>query len=187
VFRVILLSSLLAAASLAASGIGDPEAEPSPRRLNALLQAFADRAYGEGFRELGQERDCDHGHLLYASGAARPFAVLYHTQELAPAGVGDASARNWLQWTDSGLVEDARLYLRASYPKTAYWDWFKAEELPRFKRRRTIVPQMLDPALLGRAPASIRQWLFARSGCGASSMEVRLPGRGRVCLTSELQ
>ncbi len=165
-----------------------------PERPRNLLQGFAAGAFRRGFMDLGEERDCDHGHLLYAAEASRPFAILYHTQELpAASGRGslDPGARNWLQWVDTGRVEDARSYVRGSYPRSAYWDWFRAQELPRYGGRGTIVPQMLEPARLGAAVASSRQWVFTRVSCRGPATStlvgVSLPGQTRICLRTTLQ
>lgn len=165
-----------------------------PEILQGLLQKFVDRTYGNGFLELGLERDFDHGHLLYSAEGTLPFAILYHTQELS-SGNGahplDKDARNWIQRIDTGIVEDARRYQRAAYPKSAYWNWFSAYELPRYKRHRTIVSEMLDPTLLKSDVAHSRQWQFTRVSCRKTStgrqFDIRLPDRGRVCLITQLQ
>lgn len=155
--------------------------------LGPLLQEFVDRGYGRSFRDLGVERDFDHGHLLFAEGAGAPFAVLYHTQELGAVPGTDPSARNWIQMTGSRRIVDARNFLRASYPEDAYWRWFQARELPRYREKGTIVWEMLDPGLLGERVASARQWEFSRTSCSARrSLVLRLPGRGPVCLNSSL-
>lgn len=163
-------------------------------QLNVLLQQFADQVYGKGFRELGEERDCDHGHLLYSTDAARPFAVLYHTQEVPAPGPNTRRmpARNWLQWVGTGRVEDARRYLRTSYPATAYWDWFQTSELPRLKPRGTVVHQMLDPMLMGTQVAESRQWVFTRVACDgppptSRTLQILLPDRRHICLEPRSQ
>ena len=78
--------------------------------LESLLQRFVDQSYLVGFRHLGDERDFDHGHLLYDA-AGKPLAILYHTQELARGRAPDSDfgyvnpeARNWIQWLDDGRV-----------------------------------------------------------------------------------
>ncbi len=160
---------------------------PGAGELGSLLQEFVDRGFGRSFRELGVERDFDHGHLLFAEGEERPFAVLYHTQELGAVPGADPAARNWLQMIGSRRVEDARRFLRASYPRDAYWEWFRARELPRYREKGTIVWEMLDPGLLGARVASARQWEFSRTSCRSSrDLAIRVPGRGPVCLKSSL-
>ena len=167
----------------------------SKTRLQALLQSFVDNGYGRSFRHLGDERDFDHGHLLMDSRTGMPIAILYHTQELAhetPAsdfGYVDASARNWIQWLDGRGIVDARLYERASYPRSASWDWFVARELPQLRRRRTITEKMLDPERLGAALSGGVQWTFTRQDCGAAAADaasnvisVVLPDHTSVCL-----
>ena len=164
-------------------------------RLQGLLQNFVDAAYGRSFRHIGDERDFDHGHLLFDAKTMAPLAILYHTQELAHAattpdfGYVDASARNWIEWLD-GRIENANRYVRAEYPHTATWDWFVAAELPQLRARRTILDKMLDPARLGAelAPNSL-QWTFTRVDCGPARADeasnvigVVLPDRTPVCL-----
>ena len=176
------------------SGLGLPSSI-SRAGLESLLQRFVDRAYMKGFRHLGDERDFDHGHLLFDA-AGRPVAILYHTQELArgePRGGAyayvDPAARNWLQWLDDGRVEDASPYKRRDYPRTASWDWFKAAELPGLEAHRTILDKMLDPKLVPIDAAKTRQWVFTRVACGAAlpapesgALRIVLPTREKVCL-----
>ncbi len=160
---------------------------PDRGELAVLLQEFTDRGYGRSFRELGVERDFDHGHLLFAENEERPFAILYHTQELGAVPGADPAARNWIQMIGSRRVGDARAYLRASYPQEAYWEWFESRELPRYRSKGTIVWEMLDPGLMGARVASARQWEFSRTPCrSAGSLDIRVPGRGSVCLNSSL-
>lgn len=213
------LARILCAAALASSWIAaaaaDPGAlaslpdEPAPRLREALgsrepqlrLQAFVDAAYAKGFLHLGDERDFDHGHLLFApsTGAAAPMAILYHTQELAslyhrsrPGGAYDyidRRARNWLQWLDgSGRIEDARRYARTDYPDTPAWRVFRESELPRLRACHTVTDKMLDPAALGAPVARSVQWVFSRVGCPAPGadapdlLHISLPTGERVCL-----
>ena len=103
-----------------------------PARMQVLLQRFVDKLYLKAFRHLGDERDFDHGHVLYAPASKTPVAILYHTQELAqdePAGSDfafvDSGARNWIQWLDRDGIEKADHYQRAEFPATASWRWFK--------------------------------------------------------------
>jgi hypothetical protein len=181
-----------AAPSFAALGL---PAALSKARLQGLLQSFVDVGFGRSFRHLGDERDFDHGHVLLDARTRAPIAILYHTQELAHAatapdfGYVDAAARNWIQWLDGRGVENASLYERAEYPRTASWDWFVAAELPKLRRRRTITDRMLDPARLGTALAGSVQWTFTRVACGAleadaasNVISIRLPDRALVCL-----
>lgn len=160
-------------------------------RLQGLLQRFVDDGYGKSFRHLGDERDFDHGHLLFSDG--KPVAILYHTQETAHAPVSpdygylDTQGRNWIQWLDSSSVENARRYERTSYPRSGVWDWFLYKDLPALKERHTITDRMLDPVLLGRTISESRQWTFTRVGCADTGeadpeiLKIRLPGRS-VCL-----
>lgn len=175
------------------SVLGLPSALTKPR-LQGLLQGFVDSVYRKGFRHLGDERDCDHGHLLFrAADPQRPVAILYHTQELAhsqPArgafGYVDVRGRNWLQWIDHGGVENASLRLRRDYPHTAFWDWFRALRLPQLEARHTIVDEMLDPVL---GLSLSRQFEFTRMDCAGAPdgdasnvVRVSLPGGPVVCL-----
>ena len=167
-----------------------------PADLQGLLQSFVSSEYGRGFRHLGDERDFDHGHVLYAAGATRPTAILYHTQELAHQGAADfgyvnPDARNWLQWVDGGAVVNAAAFERREYPATASWEWFKLRRLPALTARRTIVEEMLDPRRLGFSPAVSRQWTFTKADCAASAgvssrISVRLPSGEDVCLALEV-
>src|SRR5262249_32181839 len=99
----------------------------------------------------------------------------------------DPSARNWIVWLDTHKIEDARRYLRRSYPSTPTWEWFRTQRLPLLQARYTILDKMLDPELLGSAVAESRQWAFTRPGCAArrpgSALRVTLPTREEVCLT----
>ena len=167
----------------------------SKARLQGLLQSFVDGGYGRSFRHLGDERDFDHGHLLIDARTREPVAILYHTQELAHKaaaadfGYLDASARNWIQWLDGRGIENARRYERASYPRSASWDWFVARELPKFRSRHTIIDKMLDPVRLGADLSPSLQWTFTRVDCGPAQTDARsnvigvlLPDRTPVCL-----
>lgn len=178
---------------------------PAPAQLplsraafQGLLQSFVSQEYLKGFRHLGDERDFDHGHLLF-DGQSKLVAILYHTQELAgdhskSDGFGfiDPGARNWIQWVSDGRVENAARYQRASYPSTATWDYFRVLELPALQSHHTVLPKMLDPKL-GIDPAKTAQWVFTRVSCSASApeassssmgeMKVVLPNREEVCLS----
>jgi hypothetical protein len=163
--------------------------------LESLLQRFVDRSYLKGFRHLGDERDFDHGHLLFDP-SGKPLAILYHTQELAqsqPLGGEFAylnpDARNWIQWLDDGRVENAVRYKRRDYPRTAAWDWFRAAELPGLEGHHTILDKMLDPALLHVDVAKTKQWVFTRVPCTAvppstdsKGLRILLPTKEAVCL-----
>ena len=163
--------------------------------LESLLQRFVDRSYLKGFKHLGDERDFDHGHLLFDP-AGKPLAILYHTQELAqtqPRGgefaYVNSEARNWIQWIDDGRVENAARYKRRDYPRTAGWDWFRAAELPGLEEHHTILDKMLDPALLSVDVAKTKQWVFTRVACAAAPQEadskglrILLPTKEAVCL-----
>jgi hypothetical protein len=119
-------------------------------------------------------------------------AILYHTQELAGDHANDdfryinPEARNWIQWISDGHIENAALYLRAQYPATATWDYFRALELPALQARHTVLPKMLDPKL-GVDAAKTQQWVFTKVSCGAAAsadeMRVVLPTKEEVCLS----
>lgn len=178
------------APSLAGTRVAPP---PLPAaELEAMLQLFVDQVYLKGFRHLGDERDFDHGHVLYDL-SARPVAILYHTQELAlgePPGSRysyiDAKRRNWIQWLEGGRIEDAARYLRTSYPRTPAWDLFRRVELPGLERNHTILDRMLDPELLAVDVTKTTQSVFTRIPCGAGasdgSIRVSLRGEETVCL-----
>ncbi len=185
-----MLSSLLLTGLLTTGCHASVVALPlSAPRLQNLLQAFVAGGQGRSFRVLGEERDFDHGHVLLEARTKSPFAILYHTQELAdetPDGYLDAEGRNWIQWLDGRGIENARRYERADYPRTADWDWFVAQELPRLRRRHTITDKMLDPLLLGSELAGSVQCTFTRVDCGAAAPErigVVLPDRTIICLS----
>jgi hypothetical protein len=199
--RPLLLALCLlfpSAARARAGGFADLDLPAAVTRadLESLLQRFVDRTYLKAFRHLGDERDFDHGHLLFDP-SDKPVAILYHTQELAhgrPRGSDFAyvnpDARNWIQWLDDGRVENAARYKRRDYPRTAAWDWFRAAELPALEERRTILDKMLDPALVPLDVAKTRQWVFTRVACaeaplasGAPGLRIRLPTSETVCLS----
>lgn len=187
-----LASLVLGLVLAAAPARGQSPSSFGKLEFQDLLQRFVDEQYLKGFRELGEESDFDHGHLLFAAptrGVApgRPIAILYHTQELSQDGSANPAARNWLQWVEGGAVEDASRYLRKGYPRSASWDWFVLKELPDLRRRRTILDKMLDPALLGAEIARSDQWAFTRVECGgpprgSDLIGVLLPGGRRACL-----
>lgn len=188
-FLFLPISAVLLAFPLRLPGLGRAPGDGilPVSELRSLLQEFVDRGHGRGFRELGLERDFDHGHLLFAEGSGRPFAILYHTQELGAAPGANPAARNWIQMTGSRRIEDARAYLRKTYPPGAYWEWFQGQELSRYRAKGTIVWEMLDPERLGAPVASARQWEFSRVSCGAPrGLALRLPGSPPVCLRSSL-
>lgn len=178
----------------AASAFALPEAL-RPAELQELLQSFVDKVYLKGFRHLGDERDFDHGHVLYDD-SGRPLAILYHTQELArgrPLGSAfayvDAGARNWIQWLSDGRVENAARYKRRDYPRTAQWDWFRTAELPALESHHTILDKMLDPSRVAIDVARTRQWVFTRVPCAdhappprGADLRIVLPTRETVCL-----
>jgi hypothetical protein len=180
-------AALVAPAALAA------RAALSQAQFQGLLQNFVDQAYLKGFRHLGDERDFDHGHLLFDD-QSRLVAILYHTQELAGDHAGDdfgyidPEARNWIQWISDGRVENAARYLRKEYPSTATWDYFRVLELPALKARHTVLPKMLDPKL-GVNAEKTRQWVFTKVSCAgapaseAGGLRVVLPTKEEVCLS----
>ena len=187
--RRLLLASL--AAALLSFPLACGAGPRSPRRVPTAGWPFSSRnsrtAATAGAFASWAWADFDHGHLLFAENEERPFAILYHTQELGAVPGADPAARNWIQMIGSRRVGDARAYLRASYPQEAYWEWFESRELPRYRSKGTIVWEMLDPGLMGARVASARQWEFSRTPCrSAGSLDIRVPGRGSVCLNSSL-
>lgn len=158
----------------------------STSEAQSLLQGFTDVAYRRGFRHIGDRRDFDHGHLLLDP-AAKPRAILYHTQELGRYETGDfatfdLASRNWLQWVDSGVVEKADRYERELYPSTGPWRAFVLSELPDLKAHRTIVDRMLDPERLGFTVAASVQWVFTRRACADGLIRLRVEGGTTACL-----
>lgn len=168
-----------------------------PARMQSLLQRFVDKVYLKAFRHLGDERDFDHGHVLYAPASKTPVAILYHTQELAqdePPGSAfgyvDSAARNWIQWVDRDEIVNANRYQREDFPDSAFWRWFKAERLPVLRRYHTIVDKMLDPARIGAETSESLQLEFTRFDCavppaplpGKTPIDILLPTGERVCL-----
>ena len=197
--RLLFALSLLSVPSSRALPVLDARfAEPVfPQALSrsgfeSLLQRFVNQSYLKGFRHLGDERDFDHGHILFEA-SGKPVAILYHTQELAlgrPRGSEFAylnpQARNWIQWIGDGRVENASRYERRDYPRTPTWDWFREMELPGLVSHHTILDKMLDPALLPVDVAKTRQWVFTRVPCSASpaskDLRILLPTQEPVCL-----
>lgn len=195
------LPLLLCAAALSAHAAFPHRARSQPRvpppplpasELETMLQLFVDQVYRKGFRHLGDERDFDHGHVLYDL-SARPIAILYHTQELAlgeppgsPYAYLDAKRRNWIQWLEGGRVEDAAPYRRTKYPRTPAWDLFRRVELPGLDANNTILDRMLDPELLPLDVTKTVQTVFTRIPCAAApaggSIRVSLHGEETVCL-----
>jgi hypothetical protein len=168
---------------------GFPPALPRAE-FSGLLQRAVDQLYMKGFRHLGDERDFDHGHILFDA-AGRPLAILYHTQELAldqPRGGEFAylnpDGRNWIQWLSDGRVENAARYRRKAYPNSPFWDLFQLSELPDLERNHTILDKMLDPALVPLDVSRTKQWVFTRVSCGSAPDDLRvlLPTREAVCL-----
>ena len=169
----------------------------APARMQNLLQSFVDKLYMKAFRHLGDERDFDHGHVLFAPASNTPVAILYHTQELAqdqPPGSAfaylDSGARNWIQWVDRDLIEKADRYQLKNYPDSAAWRWFTQERLPILRRYHTILDKMLDGGRLGAETSSSRQLVFTRFDCalppaprpGQVPIDIRLPTGEKVCL-----
>src|SRR5579883_2361757 len=147
VLAPILFLALAAAPARAQpfSALGLPKSVTKPL-LQGLLQSFVDHEYRKAFRHLGDERDFDHGHLLFAPGSDKPVAVLYHTQELAvyqpsasPFTFLDPRGRNWLQWVGDGRIANASGFLRKGFPRGASWDLFVAEDLPVLEAHHTIL------------------------------------------------
>lgn len=206
--RRLPLALLALALCAPAFGAREPAGLPpglTRTRLQTLLQRFVDAEYMKAFRHLGDERDFDHGHLLFDAKTHKPAAILYHTQELAyyqppgsPFGFVDPAARNWLQWIGDGRrIENASAYVRRSYPSGGSWDWFTHMELPVLRAHHTILDKMLDGKRLGLDTSRSEQWVFTREPCARGAprsdhssgraspppmLRVTLPDRGRVCL-----
>jgi hypothetical protein len=190
--RRLALGLLIMASAQAARAVAVPPAL-SRTEFQGLLQRFVDQEYLKGFRHLGDERDFDHGHLLF-DGQSKLVAILYHTQELAADHPGsdfgyiDPGARNWIEWVSDGRIENAARYLRKDYPATATWNYFRVLELPALQARHTVLPKMLDPKL-GVDPSKTAQWVFTRVRCERASPEpadglrVVLPTKEEICLT----
>src|SRR5581483_393399 len=123
----LVMTSLLALAVLSVGCRAAPLPALPAAQFQAVLQRFVSFGYGKAFQRLGEERDFDHGHVLLSPETGRPVAVLFHTRELDPAPPRE---RNWLEWIDGGMIEDARRYERKEYPRSAAWDWFRELELP---------------------------------------------------------
>jgi hypothetical protein len=158
-------------------------------RLQALLQLFVDTKYGKAFRHLGEERDFDHGHFLFASddADAAPVAILYHTQELAfyaepksEYGWLNPEGRNWIQWLSDGRVENAARLQRADPPRGL------PASLEELRAHHTILAEILEPARFGAAGLRAlrsRQVVFTKAACVAGSLRVRVPSSAEpVCL-----
>jgi len=195
-FACLLALTFPLAASVSASDSAPAQPPLSRAAFQGLLQSFVSQEYLKGFRHLGDERDFDHGHLLF-DGQSKLVAILYHTQELAGDHRGDGfgyidpGARNWIQWVSDGRVENAARYQRSAYPSTATWDYFRVLELPALESHHTVLPKMLDPKL-GIDPAKTAQWVFTRVNCSAAApaaagsmgeMHVVLPNKEEVCLS----
>jgi hypothetical protein len=184
-----LVVALLLAVPARAQGLALPLSRDA---IHGLLQKFVSATFQKAFRHLGDEKDFDHGHLLFGPGK-KPIAILYHTQEMAlyqakgsPYGYIDPEGRNWIQWLDKDTIENARKYARTEYPKTAQWRLFEKSELPGLNRHHTVTDKMLDPLLLGTEIEASKQWVFTRVECpkaqDESVIDVTLPSQEKVCL-----
>ncbi|MBI5624040.1 MAG: hypothetical protein HY924_09695 [Elusimicrobia bacterium] len=185
-----LALALVASAAFSASSGPGPAAGFGPAEFQPLLQRFVKERHGRSFLALGEEADFDHAHLLFRPGEDRPFALLYHTQELSSDPSLSDRNRNWLQWVGTGDVEDAKRYERRTYPRSAAWDWFLEIDLPSLRKRGTILDKMLDPSLLGSEETVSRQWVFQKTPCGGrlggrDKLRVDLPAGQQVCLGLE--
>lgn len=120
------------------------------KKVQQLLQQFADRVYLRGFRQLGDPDDAGHGHLLLSSNHQEGIVILYHTQEFTGSGYQfDLSKRSWIQWVTSGKTEDAHKYIRKTYPGTPEWNAWKEKFLEANYATGSIDFEMFDPELLG--------------------------------------
>lgn len=203
--RHLLLSAFIACSARSTCAFTDTaQASVSAYVLSAtefqnLLQRFVDKAYLKAFRHLGDERDFDHGHILYDPRSNRPQAILYHTQEMAKGyprsseyGYVDPDARNWIQWIHEDKIENAVGYQRKNFPRSAFWAWFVERRLPTLRSYHTIIDKMLDPALVGAQTEHSLQWVFTRIDCSRTSsaplkqgnpIDITLPTGEVVCLT----
>lgn len=195
--NLLLILALTAGIS---HGAQTPGAGPalSPMEFRGLLQRFVDKVYLKAFRHLGDERDFDHGHILFDAQSNRPRVILYHTQEMAKGyptasdfGYINPDARNWIQWIDEDKIENADNYQRKDFPRSAAWAWFVERRLPTLREYRTIVDKMLDPVLVGADTTRSFQWVFTRIDCGPKpvaapgaedSIDILLPSGEKVCL-----
>ena len=162
--------------------------------MQSLLQRFVDETYPTAFRLLGDSRDFDHGHFLYAENLPtnrKPFAVLWHTQERGLCkGMQfqfDPTARNWIQWLDPKRpLQNAIKYKRRAYPATPAWRALVELRLSDAEECHTIHPEMLDPEALGLRVASTSQWSFTKKDCEEikdNRIDISLPPNGaRICL-----
>lgn len=154
----------------------------------SLVQTFVRANYQKSFRYLGDENDFDHGHFLFAPGAARPSAILYHTQEMAPMyrrlkpggkyDYVDTEGRNWIQFID----EPSKILNAKEFLKDRYADQ------PRWRDYRTITDRMLDPEKLGIKIQKSVQWVFKQTDCdknNADLINIEFPAGRQACLRSE--
>lgn len=163
---------------------------PASKELEALVQSFAHAHYQKSFRYLGDENDFDHGHFLFAPGAERPSAILYHTQEMAPTyrrlkpggkyDYIDAEGRNWIQFIDRPeRIVNAQEFLKDGL-----------REHPRFREYRTITDKMLDQERLGMKIERTVQWVFNQTDCDERNgqlLVIRLGSGQAACLRSSLE
>jgi len=196
--RILFLGlSLLAASAAFAeplklkfSELGFPAAL-SKDEFESLLQRFVDEQHRKSFMLLGDEKDFDHGHFLYSARSSdRPLAILYHTQELTRYPSINHKDRNFIQWVDSGLINNAARYQRLTYTKKDKDYWQMQAELEALRENDTILDKMLDPERLGWKIAESKQWVFKRVDCGkkppgfdANLIQVTMPAGNTACLT----
>jgi len=136
----------------------------SKKELQSYVQEVATEIYLKGFRNLGDPRDFDHGHMLYSAQASNKpavFAILYHTQEEAfnfsrkdpggPFDYVDRQARNWIQWIGSKKIENAKKYELIN------------DDDQEFKKHFTVTEDMLDRNIMGVEILRqyTEQWFFS--------------------------
>jgi hypothetical protein len=175
--------------------------------VQKAIQMMVDLHLGNAFRDLGDERDFYHGHMLVEAPEgtkkmnatklpnAQPFAILFHTQEnysrkdtktqktiyeyFAP------EERNWLAFLKPTLkIENANQYKNANQPSR-----FSVYEVAR-----TINIEMLDPKLLKKKVADygrFGQFQFKETKCRhlpenlrqvGNLIEINIPNHKTICL-----
>lgn len=197
--NLLLPLALIISVSGPVRALGDAAQAPALSRteFRGLLQRFVDKVYLKAFRHLGDERDFDHGHILFDARSNRPRAILYHTQEMAKGypsasafGYVDPNARNWIQWIEEDKIEKADGYQLKDFPRSAFWAWFVERRLPTLRQYHTILDKMLDPALVGADTTHSLQWVFTRVDCDGkvtpaapeAPIDILLPSGEKVCL-----
>ena len=144
--------------------------EFTEKRIERLLNQFAQATFEKSFRFVGVEEDFFHGHVLFerklheGQELLHPRAILYHTQEEAHKAHWEKSidpkydylnvtTRNWIQWLsddavlDGEKIENARDYLDFAQKNPA--PFFQETALPQKDQHYTIHAKNLDSQKLG--------------------------------------